>query len=68
MERLNPLTYCFFKKLENLEAAFAMFACYYNFVWQTRQKGTSGKLRPSAAVMAKLTDHVWTFNELSGKF
>jgi len=27
MKRLNRLTYCFSKKLENLEAAFAMFAC-----------------------------------------
>jgi transposase-like protein/IS1 family transposase len=64
LKRLNRLTYCFSKKLANLEAAFAMFAAWYNFVWQTREKGNSGKLRPTAAVMAGLTDHVWSFDEL----
>ena len=44
MKRLNRLTYCFSKKLRNLEAAFAMFAAYYNFCWQTRKPGKSGKL------------------------
>ncbi len=64
VKRLNRLTLCFSKKLEDLEAAFAMFAAYYNFCWQTRQKGTSGKKRPSAAMMAGLTGHVWSFDEL----
>ena len=41
-----------------------MFAAYYNYCWQTRMKGTSGKKRPSAAMMAKLAGHVWTFDEL----
>ena len=45
-KRLNRLTYCFSKKLENLEAAFAMFAAYYNYCWQTRMPGKSGKKRP----------------------
>lgn len=64
MKRLNRLTYCFSKKLENLEAAFAMFAAYYNYCWQTRMPGKSGKKRPSAAMMAKLTSRVWSFEEL----
>jgi IS1 family transposase/transposase-like protein len=64
LKRLNRLTLCFSKKLENLEAAFAMFAAWYNFVWQTREKGNSGKLRPSAAMMAGLEGHVWSFDEL----
>ena len=67
MKRLNRLTYAFSKKLENLEAAFAMFACYYNYCWQTRypdRSGKSGTKRPSAAMMAKLTGHVWSFDEL----
>jgi transposase-like protein/IS1 family transposase len=64
MKRLNRLTLCFSKKLANLEAAFAMFAAWYNYCWQTRHKGTSGKLRPTAAVMAGLADHVWSFDEL----
>jgi hypothetical protein len=45
MKRLNRLTLCFSKKLENLEAAFALFACWYNFVWQTREKGNIGRVR-----------------------
>ena len=64
LKRLNRLTYCFSKKLQNLEAAFAMFACHYNYCWQTRTPGTSGKQRPTAAMMAKLTGHVWSFDEL----
>ena len=52
IKRLNRLTLCFSKKLENLEAAFAMFAACYNYCWQTRKPGKSGKLRPTAAMMA----------------
>jgi hypothetical protein len=61
---LNRLTYAFSKKLEHLEAAFAMFAAYYNFCWRTRKPGKSGKRRPTAAHIAGLTDHTWTFDEL----
>ena len=64
LKRLNRLTLCFSKKLENLEAAFAMFAAYYNYCWQTRKPGKSGEKRPSASMMAKLTGHVWSFDEL----
>jgi transposase-like protein/IS1 family transposase len=64
LKRLNRLTLCFSKKLANLEAAFAMFAVYYNFCWQTRDKDNSGKKRPTAAMMAGLETHVWSFNEL----
>ncbi len=52
LKRLNRLTLCLSKKLANLEAAFAMFAAYYNFAWQTRRPGKSGKKRPTAAMMA----------------
>jgi hypothetical protein len=41
-----------------------MFAAYYNFCWQTRKPGTSGKLRSTAAMSAKLTGHVWSFGEM----
>lgn len=64
LKRLNRLTLCFSKKLRDLEAAFAMFAAYCNFCWQTRKPGTSGSKRPSAAMMAKLTGHVWSFDEM----
>ena len=63
LKRLNRLTLCFSKKLRNLEAAFAMFAAYYNFCWRTRKPGKSGKRRPTAAMMAKLMDHLWGFDE-----
>jgi transposase-like protein/IS1 family transposase len=64
LKRLNRLTYCFSKRLRNMEAAFALFAAWYNFTWRTRKPGKSGKLRPTAAMMAGLTDHIWSFDEL----
>jgi IS1 family transposase len=64
LKRLNRLTLCFSKKLANLEAAFSMFATYYNYCWQTRKPGTSGKRRPTAAMMAGIAGHVWSFDEL----
>jgi IS1 family transposase/transposase-like protein len=64
LKRLNRLTLCFSKKLRNLEAAFAMFAAYYNFCWQTRKPGKSGQRRPTACMMAGLAGHVWSFDEL----
>jgi IS1 family transposase len=64
LKRLNRLTLCFSKKLANLEAAFAAFAVYYNFCWQTRKPGKSGQKRGTAAMMAGLAGHVWSFDEL----
>ncbi len=64
LKRLNRLTLCFSKKLANLEASFAMFAAYYNYCWQTRKPGKSGQKRPTAAMMAGLAGHVWSFDEL----
>ena len=46
MKRLNRLTLCFSKKLRNLEAAFAMFAAYYNFVWRTRKPARAERSGP----------------------
>ncbi len=64
LRRLNRLTLCFSKKLRNLEAAFTMFAAYYNYCWQTRKPGKSGQKRPTAAMMAGIAGHVWSFDEL----
>ena len=64
LKRLNRLTLCFSKKLENLEAAFAMFAAWYNYCWQTRKPGTKGEKRSTAAMMAGIAGHVWSFDEL----
>jgi len=47
-----------------MEATFAMFAAHYNYCWQTRMPGTSGKKRLSAVTMVKLAGHVWSGGEL----
>ena len=44
----------------------AIFVAYYNFCWRTRypdDSGQSGRKRPTAAMMAGLTDHLWSFEE-----
>jgi hypothetical protein len=41
-----------------------MFAAYYNFCWQALCRGTSGKKRPTIAMMAGIAGHVWSFDEL----
>jgi hypothetical protein len=64
MKRFNRLTYCFFKKLENLAVATAMYLAYYNYCWRPRKRGKSGQRRPTPAMAAKLTNHTWTFQEL----
>lgn len=67
MKRFARLTNAFSKKLENHEAAIAMFIAYYNFVWRTRysdQSGKSGRLRPTAAMMAKVVPDLWNFDRL----
>jgi hypothetical protein len=67
MKRFCHLTNAFSKKLENHEAAIAMFVAYYNFVWRTRhpdKSGRPGKLRPTAAMMAKVVPNLWDFDRL----
>jgi len=67
MRRFTRLSLGFSKKLECLQAACAMFLAYYNFIWRTRypdNSGRPGKKRPPAAMMAKVTDHLWNFDEL----
>ena len=64
-KRLSRLTYAFSKKLENHEAAIAMFIAYYNFVWRTRypdNSGRSGSFRPPAALMAGVVNQLWNFD------
>ena len=41
-----------------------MFAAYCNIVWPTRKPGKSGCNRPTTAMMAGITAHVWSFDEL----
>jgi IS1 family transposase len=60
MRRFTRLTNGFSKKLENLEHAVALHFFVYNFI--TRH----GTLRMPPALKAKVSDHVWTFEELVG--
>ena len=67
IKRFTRLSLGFSKKLENLEAACAMFLAYYNFCWRTRypdKSGKRGKRRPPAAMLAGVTDRLWTFDDL----
>src|SRR4029450_8891026 len=48
MNRFTRLSLGFSKKLENLEAAVAMFLAYYNYVWRTRDVKEGGQRTPAA--------------------
>ncbi|MBP90736.1 MAG: hypothetical protein CMJ64_29165 [Planctomycetaceae bacterium] len=59
LKRFTRLNLGFRKKLDNLAAACQVFLAYYNFVWRTRyddESGRAGQLRPTAAMMAGVTD------------
>jgi IS1 family transposase len=64
VKRFCRLTLAFSKKLANLEAAVAMHVAYYNFVWRTRLPGNTSKRRPTAAMMAGVTNELWKFEDL----
>lgn len=67
MKRFTRLSLGFSKKLENLAACTAIFMAYYNFCWRTRYpdwSGKRGRYRPTAAMMAGITNDVWTFDRL----
>jgi hypothetical protein len=63
MKRFTRLSLGFSKKLENLEAACAMFLAYYNFVWRTRDE-ENGQTRLPAAIAAGATDRLMSFENL----
>ena len=63
MKRFTRLSLGFSKKLENLEAATAMFLAYYNFVWRTREP-EKGRNRLPAAMMAGVVDRLMSFEDL----
>jgi IS1 family transposase len=58
MRRFTRLTNAFSKKLENHEASIALHYMFYNFA-RIHQS-----LRVTPAMEAKITDHVWTLNEI----
>jgi len=59
--RWTRLTNAHSKKFENMEAAFALHACVYN--WTRRHSSLSGE---TPAMAAGLTDHAWTIAEVVG--
>lgn len=63
MKRFTRLSLGFSKKLENLEAACAMFLAFYNFCWRTRLP-EEGRNRLPAAMMAGVVNSLWSFGDL----
>ena len=58
LKRFARLSLGYSKRLRNLDAAFALYVCFFNFV---RVHET---LRVTPAMEAGLTDHVWSVAEL----
>jgi len=63
MKRFTRLSLGFSKKLENLDAACAMFLAYYNFCWRTRD-AENGRMRLPAAMAAGVLNTLWSFEDL----
>jgi IS1 family transposase len=64
LKRFTRLSLGFSKKLENLEAACAMFLCFYNFCWRTRMPEKSGRYRKPAAMAAGVVGSLWSFEDM----
>jgi IS1 family transposase len=58
MRRFTRLTNCYSKKLENHEAAVALWICFYNLC------RVHESLRCTPAMELGVTDHVWSIGEL----
>jgi hypothetical protein len=58
IRRFTRLSLGFSKKLENPQAAIALFICYYNFCWRP------GKMRITPAMATRVTNRFWTFADL----
>jgi len=63
LKRFTRLSLGFSKKLENLQAACSMFFAFYNFVWRTHD-AVNNRQRVPAAMLAGVTDRLWTFEDL----
>ena len=62
--RLTRLTNARSKKKENHEYALAIYFCWYNFVRTHMSLKTDDGQKRTPAMVAGLTDHVWTMREL----
>jgi len=62
MRRFTRLTNAFSKKLENLEYAIALHFMYYNFA--RPHKTLTNPYPKTPAMVAGLTDHIWTVEEI----
>jgi len=58
MRRFTRLTNCFSKKVENHGHTVALYSMHYNFCRAHKS------LRVTPAMEARLTDHVWSVEEL----
>jgi len=58
MRRFTRLSNGFSKKLDNLEAAVALYFFHYNF------RRIHRSLRVTPAMQAGLTDHIWEWRDL----
>ena len=61
-EATKPPHPCFSKAAES-GGGFRYVCCLLQFRVADRKPGKSGKKRPTAAMMAGLTDHLWNFDE-----
>ncbi|MEX0677982.1 MAG: hypothetical protein WD063_12950 [Pirellulales bacterium] len=63
LKRFTRLSLGFSKKLANLQAAVSIFMAYYNWCWRTREP-QGGRYRLPAAMLAGVTDRLWSFDDL----
>ena len=64
MRRFTRLTNGFSKKVENHEYAIALHFMHYNFARPHRTLTPKASLGVTPAMAAKVTDHVWTIEEI----
>jgi hypothetical protein len=62
MRRFTRLTNAFSKKLENHILAIALYFMHYNFA--RPHKTLTNPYPKTPAMAAKLTDHIWTVEEI----
>ena len=63
LKRFTRLSLGFSKKLANLQAAVSIFMAYYSWCWRTRDT-LNGRQRLPVAMLAAVTDRLWTFEDL----